>query len=69
MKTKEEPFKGVRLNGIFMLILNFLLLFAVVYFFVQIISSASHLTGAMVAVLAIANSFLLVLIQFFGQDL
>lgn len=65
MKTKEEPFKGVRLNGIFMLILNFLLLFAVVYFFVQIISSASHLTGAMVAVLAIANSFLLVLNSIF----
>lgn len=61
MKTKEEPFKGVRLNGILMLILNFLLLFVVVYFFVKIISSASNFSGAMVAILAVANSFLLVL--------
>jgi regulator of protease activity HflC (stomatin/prohibitin superfamily) len=61
MKTKEELFKGVRLNGILMLILNFLLFFAVVYFYVEIISSASDRGGTQVAVLIVLNTFLLIL--------
>ncbi len=65
MKTKEEPFKGVRLNGILMLILNFLLFFAVVYFYVEIISSASELANSEVALWVILNSFLLVLNSIF----
>jgi regulator of protease activity HflC (stomatin/prohibitin superfamily) len=61
MKTKEEPFKGVRLNGILMLILNFALFFAVAYFYVEIISSASDIGGGQVVLWVILNSFLLVL--------
>lgn len=65
MKTQEEGFKGLKINGILMLFLNFALLFAVVYFFVKIISFASEMSGAMLAALLILNAFLLILNSIF----
>ncbi len=39
MKKQEELFKGLKWNGILMLILNFLFLFAIVFFFVKLVST------------------------------
>ena len=39
MKTQEELFGGLKLNGILMLILNFLFLFLVVFLFVRLVSN------------------------------
>lgn len=39
MKNQEELFKGLKWNGILMLILNFLFLFAIVFFFVKLVSA------------------------------
>ncbi|HPF94269.1 MAG TPA: SPFH domain-containing protein [Tenuifilaceae bacterium] len=41
MKTQEESFSGLRINGILMLIINFLLLFAIVFFFIKLVSGTS----------------------------
>jgi regulator of protease activity HflC (stomatin/prohibitin superfamily) len=41
MKTQEEPFKGLKLNGILMLIFNFLLLFGIVFLFIKLVSTSS----------------------------
>jgi regulator of protease activity HflC (stomatin/prohibitin superfamily) len=60
MKTKEEQFKGVKLNGIMMLLFNFMFMFAIIYFFVQIFSAAG-INNNLKVVLIIGNFFLLVL--------
>jgi len=40
MKTQEEPFKGLKLNGILMLIFNFLLLFGIIFLFIKLVSTS-----------------------------
>lgn len=62
MKTIEEPFKGVKLNGILMLIFNFLMLFTVVFLFVKLVSASdlsvlqSTVFGIGIAVLFVLNT-------------
>ena len=38
MKTKEEIFNGLKLNGILMLIFNFLMLFGIVFLFIKLVN-------------------------------
>lgn len=38
MKTKEEIFNGLKLNGILMLIINFLMLFGIVFLFIKLVN-------------------------------
>lgn len=62
MKTQEEPFRGVKLNGILMLIANFLLLFATLFIFVIVVSSTqmstitATLSGIGIAALFVINT-------------
>ncbi|MDX9845752.1 MAG: SPFH domain-containing protein [Tenuifilaceae bacterium] len=60
MKTQEEPFKGVKLNGILMLILNFLFLFAIVFLFVKLVSTPS-ITPLMATISGIGIGVLFIL--------
>jgi len=61
MKTQEEPFKGLKLNGILMLIFNFLLLFGIVFLFIKLVSASgisplmATLSGIGLGVLFILN--------------
>jgi len=59
MKNQEELFKGVKLNGILMLILNFLMLFAIIFFFVRLVS-ASNLSVLMEGLLGVGLGLLFV---------
>jgi len=59
MKTKEEIFKGLKVSGILMLIVNFLFLGALVYLFVQVVSSRS-MSDSSKAVWIIADSILFI---------
>lgn len=62
MKTTEEKFNGLKLSGILMLVFNFLFLFGIVYFFIQIVSStemsdmAKVMLGITCGVLFIVNN-------------
>lgn len=61
MKTQEEPFKGLKLNGILMLIFNFLLLFGIVFLFIKLVSTSgisplmATLSGIGLGVLFVLN--------------
>lgn len=61
MKTQEEPFKGLKLNGILMLIFNFLLLFGIVFLFIKLVSTSgisplmATLSGVGLGVLFVLN--------------
>lgn len=63
MKTQEELFGGLRLNGILMLILNFLFLFLVVFLFVRLVSNppesavATSVMGIGIFLLFLLNTF------------
>ena len=60
MKTQEEFFKGVKLNGILMLILNFLFLFAIIFFFIKLVSN-TNLSETMQVLYGIGVGLLLVI--------
>lgn len=58
MKTKEEQFQGVKLNGILMLVFNFLMLFAIVYLFILAVSTLTPGSTPMVlSVIGLALAF------------
>ena len=59
MKTKEEIFKGVKLNGIAMLIFNLLLVAVLIYVYVW--AGSADIAQSMMITAIIANSLLLII--------
>jgi len=64
MKTQEESFRGLKINGILMLVINFLLLFAIVFFFVKLVSGTS-LSPVLTALSGIGLGLLFILNNIF----
>ena len=54
MKTQEEKFNGVKISGVTMLILNFLFLFAIIYFLVWIVKSELPSCTGILVIFALA---------------
>jgi len=64
MKTQEESFRGLKINGMLMLVINFLLLFAIVFFFIKLVSGTS-LTPMLTALSGIGLGLLFILNNIF----
>ncbi|MDL2261882.1 SPFH domain-containing protein [Bacteroidales bacterium OttesenSCG-928-I21] len=69
MKTKEEKFSNLKLNGILMLILNILFLGAIIWFFIWIIQNNLEEFTTLVGILIGVDVFLLIVNCFFWNGL
>ncbi|MDR1380726.1 MAG: SPFH domain-containing protein [Tannerella sp.] len=66
MKTKEEKFNGVKLSGVPVLVINFVLLFATVYALGKVASSNLSGSWLAVSIIAILLLFIFLIIAFCG---